>query len=192
MVPPSVVVMGALSLNDSLGYPWFAPAGATRGVLKSTIDVSYSLKEAEIDLLYSNDINPICKFNNIGGRQSSGVIVWGQKTLQRASSALDRINVRRLLIEIRRQAKEIALTLLFNPNRSAMLAQFSSQMNVRLAQVQSQLGLDSFNVVIDSSTTTQKDIENNTIRGLIYVQPHKTLEFVKLDFIVSNGLTPIV
>jgi hypothetical protein len=192
MVPPSVVVMGALSLNDSIGYPWFAPAGVNRGALKSAIDVSIALKEADTDLLYSNDINPICKLSNIGGQQSSGIIIWGQKTLQRASSTLDRINVRRLLIEIRRQARDIALTLLFNPNRPDTLAQFSAQMNNKLSKIQSQLGLQSYKVIVDSSTTSQTDVENNTIRGLIYVQPPKTLEFVKLDFIVSNGLTPAI
>jgi phage tail sheath protein FI len=115
-------------------------------------------------------------------------VVWGQKTLQAAASALDRVNVRRLLIEIRRQVREISQTIIFEANRAATLARFSAAVTPRLQRIQAQAGLQRFKVIIDSSTTTQQDIENNTIRGKIYVQPTKSIEFVSLDFVVTNNI----
>jgi phage tail sheath protein FI len=136
-----------------------------------------------MDVLYDANINPIAAFDG-----SNGPVVWGQKTLQAAASALDRVNVRRLLIEIRRQVRDIAQTILFEPNRATTLARFTAAVTPRLQRIQAQAGLERFSVVIDSSTTTQQDIENNTIRGKIFVQPTKTIEFVSLDFVVANGL----
>jgi phage tail sheath protein FI len=190
VVPPSVVVLGAISLNDSLGYPWFAPAGVTRGLLKTTIKPVVGLVEPEIDLLYKHGINPLYSSTNIKGsnlyQNVSGVVVWGQKTMQRSHLALDRINVRRLLIEIRRNIKDIARRLLFEPNRQETLARFNSSATDSLNAILALDGMDSYNIKIDSSTTTQNDVENNTIRGRIYVRPKKTNEFVSLEFSVSN------
>jgi hypothetical protein len=183
IVPPSVVVLGALALNDKVGHPWFAPAGFTRGSLKDSIDAKVKLSQSDLDRLYDARINPIVSLQGSGGP-----IIWGQKTLQAAASALDRVNVRRLLIEIRRQVRDIAQTILFEPNRAATLARFSAAVTPRLARIQAQAGLERFSVVIDSSTTTQQDIENNTVRGKIFVQPTKSIEFVSLDFEVSNTL----
>ena len=118
-------------------------------------------------------------------------MVFGQKTLLATQSALDRVNVRRLLIEIRRRVRAIANTLLFEPNRTETLDKFSSLVNPVLQSIQDQSGLDRFKVIIDSSTTTQADIENNTIRGKIYVQPTRTAEFISLDFVVTNAGTEI-
>jgi phage tail sheath protein FI len=192
VVPPSVVVLGALALNDAVGHPWFAPAGFTRGALQTTLEARVALSKTNIDTLYDVNINPLVAFpgNASGGTNpKGGVVVWGQKTLQQAASALDRVNVRRLLIEIRRQVRDIANTILFEPNRDVTLAKFSAAVTPRLQRIQALAGLERFKVVIDSSTTTQQDIENNTIRGKIFVQPTKSIEFVALDFVVTNNIS---
>jgi len=194
IVPPSVVVMGALALNDSLGYPWFAPAGLTRGELPSTLETSIQLKDADLDSLYDEDINPLyapATATRGGTGPKGGVVVWGQKTMLQSASALDRINVRRLLIDIRRQVREIAQTIIFEPNREATLARFTAAVTPRLQRIQALAGLERFRVIIDSSTTTQQDVENNTVRGKIFLQPTKTIEFVSLDFVVANNLQQV-
>jgi len=194
-VPPSVVVLGALSLNDRVGHPWFAPAGFTRGALpEAALEPRVRLSQNDMDILYDRSINPIVAFPGAvrsGTNPRGGIVVWGQKTLQVAASALDRVNVRRLLIDIRRQVREIAQTILFEPNREATLARFSAAVTPRLQRIQALSGLERFKVVIDSSTTTQDDIENNTIRGKIFVQPTKSIEFVSLDFVVANNLQQV-
>ncbi len=193
--PPSVLVLGALALNDSVGHPWFAPAGFTRGALpQDALEPRVKLSQGDMDKLYDVSINPIVSF--VGGPQAGtnprgGIVVWGQKTLQVSASALDRVNVRRLLIDIRRQVRDIAQTILFEPNREATLARFSAAVTPRLQRIQQLSGLERFKVVIDSSTTTQDDIENNTIRGKIFVQPTKSIEFVSLDFVVANNLQQV-
>ena len=179
--PPSVAVLGALSLNDAVAHPWFAPAGFTRGVLSTTERAQVQMNRANLDTLYEVDINPITSFPN-----SSGVVVFGQKTLQQAQSALDRVNVRRLLIDIRRKVRSVANTVIFEPNRESTLARFSSAVQPILARVQAQQGLDRYRVIIDSSTTTQLDVENNTVRGKIFLQPTRAVEFISLDFVVTN------
>ena len=181
-VPPSVAVLGAFSLNDKLAHPWFAPAGFTRGALASTQDVSVRINQANQDELYSADINPIRTFP---GR--NGVTVFGQKTLQQAQSALDRINVRRLLIDVRRQVRNIANRFLFEPNREATLNAFSAAVQPLMQRIQQQQGVDRYKVIIDTTTTTQADVENNTIRGKIFLQPTRSVEFVSLDFVVTNA-----
>ena len=115
------------------------------------------------------------------------MVVWGQKTLLATQSSLDRVNVRRLLIEIRRQVRASANTILFEPNREATLARFTGLVEPILSRVQEQSGLDRYKVVIDSSTTTQADVENNTVRGKIYLQPTRAVEFISLDFVVTNA-----
>ena len=183
--PPSVSVLGAFALNDVVGHPWFAPAGFTRGTLDKALFASVDLNKTNLDDLYEADINPITDF------PGTGLMVFGQKTLLATQSALDRVNVRRLLIEIRRRVRAIANILLFEPNRTETLDKFSSLVNPVLQSIQDQSGLDRFKVIIDSSTTTQADIENNTIRGKIYVQPTRTAEFISLDFVVTNAGTEI-
>jgi hypothetical protein len=186
-VPPSVLVLGAMSLNDSVGHPWFAPAGYTRGVVsRSAKFTRVAMNNWDLDSLYNERVNPLTAFQD-----SPGIVVWGQKTLQLAASSLDRINVRRLLIEIRRQVRDIAQSIIFEPNREATLAKFSAAVTPRLQRIQNLSGLERFKVIIDSSTTTQTDIENNTVRGKIYVQPTKTIEFVSLDFVVANNLQQV-
>ena len=191
-VPPSVLVLGAMALNDAVGHPWFAPAGNTRGALPQVaLEARVRLKDGDLDSLYDERINPLVAFVGAvksGQNPPSGLVIWGQKTLQLAASSLDRVNVRRLLIEIRRQVRDIAQTILFEPNREATLARFSAAVTPRLQRIQALAGLERFRVIIDSSTTTQSDVENNTVRGKIFVQPTKSIEFVSLDFVVANNV----
>jgi len=113
-------------------------------------------------------------------------VIFGQKTLLQAQSALDRVNVRRLLIDVRRKVKQVSNSILFEPNRDSTLSKFSAMVNPILQRIQSQNGLEKFKVIIDTTTTTQEDIENNTIRGKIFLQPTKSIEFISLDFVVGN------
>jgi len=181
VVPPSVAVLGAFGLNDALAYPWFAPAGFTRGALASVSEIQVKLNRDNLDTLYSSNINPI-----VAVPGTAGPVVYGQKTLLSRASALDRVNVRRLLIEIRRRVRNVANLIIFEPNREATLARFSSLVDPILKQIQAQQGVERFKVKIDTSTTTQADVENNTIRGQIYLQPTRSLEFINLDFVVAN------
>lgn len=180
--PPSVAVLGAMSFNDAVAHPWFAPAGFNRGALATVLETQVKLNRANMDDLYEVDINPITSFPS-----SPGVVVYGQKTLLATESALDRVNVRRLLIEVRRQVKAVANSLLFEPNREELLARFRNAVTPILNRIQAQQGVDRFRVQIDTTTTTQADVENNTIRGRIYVQPTRSVEFVSLDFAVTNA-----
>jgi len=181
-VPPSVGVIGAYALNDAIAFPWFAPAGFTRGAMARVSSAAVLLNRENLDDLYEADINPITAFP--GG---PGVVVWGQKTLLAAQSALDRISVRRLLLELRRRVRRVAEGFLFEPNREDTLNRFSARVNPILNRVQEQAGVDRYRVRIDTTTTTQADIENNTIRGVIFIQPTRTAEFVQLDFVVTNS-----
>ena len=184
--PPSVSVLGAMSLNDKVAFPWYAPAGFTRGALASTLYAHVQLSRANLDTIYDADVNPITNFPT-----SDGVVVFGQKTLLAAASALDRVNVRRLLIDIRRKVRKIADSFLFEPNRADTLARFSASVSPVLTRIQQQQGLDKFKVLIDTTTTTQADVENNTIRGKIFLQPTRSVEFISLDFVVTNNGTEI-
>lgn len=180
--PPSVAVLGAFGLNDQVSFPWYAPAGFTRGALKNVLQTQVKLNRTNLDTLYEVDINPITSF-----AQSNDVVVFGQKTLLAAQSALDRVNVRRLLIDIRRQVRKIGDTFLFEPNRESTLARFSAAVVPVLTRIQQQQGLEKFKVQIDTTTTTQADIENNTVRGKIFLQPVRSVEFISLDFVVTNA-----
>lgn len=181
-VPPSVGVIGAFSLNDALAFPWFAAAGFTRGVMDTVTQTAVKLNRDNLDDLYEARINPITAFP--GG---PGVVVWGQKTLQGVQSALDRVNVRRLLLELRRRVRGVANQILFEPNREDTIARFESRVNPILQRIQEQSGVNRYKVQIDTTTTTQADIENNTIRGLIFIEPTRTAEFIALDFVVTNA-----
>jgi phage tail sheath protein FI len=179
-VPPSVVVLGAISRNDLVANPWNAPAGKNRGMLNAVESTNVKLNRNNLDNLYDAKINPITTF------PGTPVTIWGQKTILQNASALSRINVRRLLISVRRSVRNIANSILFEPNRESTLEKFSALVNPILQNIQEKGGVSKYKVIIDSSTTTQADIENNTIRGKIYLQPIRTVEFVALDFVVSN------
>ena len=183
MVPPSVAVLGAFSANDRVAFPWFAPAGFTRGALRSGLtEVKTKLNEDNVQDLNNAKINPIQTFPN------SGPVVFGQRTLQQAASALDRVNVRRLLIDIRRCSSTSSKSnSVSNQIREATLARLSARVRPILQNVQQNAGIDRFKVIIDASTTTQADVENNTVRGKIFIQPTRTAEFISLDFVVTNA-----
>jgi len=181
-VPPSVPVLGAFALNDQLAHPWFAPAGFTRGAMTNVAETQVKLNRDNLDSLYDVDINPITSFPH-----TDGVVVFGQKTLLRTQSSLDRVNVRRLLIELRRRVRKVANSFIFEPNREATLARFSARVNPILRQIQQQQGVERFLVKIDTTTTTQNDVENNTLRGKIFLQPTRSVEFISLDFVITNA-----
>jgi len=182
-VPPSVCMLGVMSQNDTLADPWFAPAGLTRGRLNAS-SAKVQMSRDLLNDLYDADINPIY----VPAGRSNEVYAFGQKTLLQNQSALDRINVRRLLINIRRRVKAVANTLLFEPNRASTLAKFSALVEPIMSDVQARQGVERYKVQIDTSTTTQNDIENNTIRGKVYLQPTKSVEFISLDFVVTNSI----
>ena len=180
-VPSSVVALGAYSFNDSVAFPWFAPAGFARGALATTERSTLQLSRTNMDDLYEVDINPIVSFAG-----SEGLVIWGQKTMYAQQSALDRVNVRRLLLSIRRQVRQVSNRILFEQTLPETLARFSQLVNPILQRVQNQRGVDRFLVRIDTSTTTEADFENKTIRGKIFLQPTRTLEFLSVDFVINN------
>jgi len=182
--PASTLIPGVYALNDSLANPWSAPAGTQRGVLTSAIRAERYLTQGNRDDLYENNINSIATFPN------TGVVVFGQKTLQKKQSALDRINVRRLLIELKGYISQIADTLVFEPNNIVTRNNFLSQVNPYLASVQQRNGLTSYKVIMDESNNTPTVIDNNQLIGQIYLQPTRTAEFIILDFnILPTGAT---
>jgi len=180
-VPASVAVMGALSYNDSVAYPWFAPAGFNRAALDFVTNVKVRLNNADRDTLYDSRINPIATF------PTAGYVIFGQKTLQFAKSALDRVNVRRMLLEVKRQVVAVANKIVFEPNTAETRARFVSQVTPLLATIQSQQGIDQFKVVMDDSNNTQTDVENNILNGRIVVVPTRAVEFIAIDFIITHA-----
>ena len=183
-VPASTMVPSIYAFTDSTTEPWFAPAGINRGILSTVIQAERILTQGNRDTLYQANINPIATFPN------TGVVVFGQKTLQKKKSALDRVNVRRLLIELKSTIKQIADTLVFEQNTIATRNDFLSQVNPYLASVQQRQGVYSYRVVMDDTNNTPTVIDNNQLVGAIYIQPVKTAEFIVLDFnVTSTGVT---
>ena len=179
--PPSVAALGALGFNDKVGYPWFAPAGFNRGALEFVKNVDVRLTKGDRDDLYDARINPIATFPR------QGFVIFGQKTLQFANTALNRVNVRRLMLEIKRIIVNIAEGLLFEPNTSATRATFIAQSVPQLALIQAQAGIESFNVVMDNTNNSAADVEQNRLNGRIIVVPTRAIEFIAIDFIVTNS-----
>ena len=180
-VPSSVVAYGALGYNDQVAYPWFAPAGFNRGSLGTVVNTEVRLSTADRDTLYDARINPIANF------PQGGFVIFGQKTLQKAKSALDRVNVRRMLLEVKRLVVQIADKLLFEPNTPATRQKFVGQIAPILALVQSQQGIEKFSVVCDSTNNTTDDVEQNKLNGRIVVVPTRSIEFIAIDFIITNS-----
>ena len=175
-VPPSVVLPGVIAFSDSVGAEWYAPAGLNRGGLPNVIEVETRLTHDERDTLYTNRINPIATF------PAQGVTVFGQKTLQARPSALDRINVRRLLIAVKKYIASSTRYLVFENNTAATRNRFLSIVNPYLESIQQRNGLYAFRVVMDDSNNTPDVIDRNIMVGEIYLQPAKTAEFIVLDF----------
>ena len=172
------------AFNDIVAEPWFAPAGINRGILSNVIRAERVLTQGNRDDLYESNINPIATFPN------QGVVVFGQKTLQKKSSALDRVNVRRLLIELKNYISQIANTLVFEQNTVTTRNNFLSQVNPYLASVQQQQGLTAFRVVMDESNNPPSVVDQNQLVGQIYLQPTRTAEFIILDFnVLPTGAT---
>lgn len=181
-VAASVATLGAFGKNDAVGYPWFAPAGFTRGALETTQEAVIKLNRQNLDDLQEVSINPIVAFPG-----SEGTIIWGQRTLLEKESPLERVNVRRLLIEVRRRVRKIANRIVFEQGRVETLTRFESLVRPILKQIQDQNGVERFLVKIDTTTTTEADIENRTIKGKIFIAPTKTLEYLDIDFVLTNN-----
>jgi len=183
-VPASTMMLGVYAFNDNAGEPWFAPAGLSRGGLSTVIRAERNLTNGNRNTLYEANVNPIATFPN------TGVVVFGQKTLQKKASALDRVNVRRLLIALKNYISQIADNLVFEQNTIATRNNFLSQVNPYLESVQQRQGLYAFKVVMDDSNNTPDVIDRNQLVGQIYLQPTKTAEFIYLDFnILPTGAT---
>lgn len=179
-VPPSVVLPGVIAFNDRVSAEWFAPAGLNRGGLTEVIEVKTRLTQTERDDLYEARINPIAVF------PSTGVCVWGQKTLQGRPSALDRINVRRLLIAAKKFIASATRYLVFEQNTTQTRTRFLNIVNPYLESIQQRQGLYAFRVIMDESNNTPDIIDRNILYGQLYLQPARTAEFIILDFNIQN------
>jgi hypothetical protein len=177
-VPASTVVPGVYAFNDKVSAPWFAPAGINRGGLSTVLQAELKLTQANRDALYANNVNPIATL------PKQGVVVYGQKTLQKSQSALDRVNVRRLMIELKSYIRQIADTVVFEQNTIQTRTSFVSRVNPYLEAIQQKQGLYAYKVVMDDSNNGPAVIDQNQLVGQIYIQPTRTAEFISLDFIL--------
>lgn len=183
-VPPSVVMPAVYAANDNAAAEWFAPAGLNRGGIAQAVQVLDRTTHSERDTLYEGRVNPIAAF------PGQGICVWGQKTLQIQSSALDRVNVRRLLIALKKFIASSSKFLVFEQNVAATRNRFLSIVNPYLESVQQRSGLYAFQVVMDDTNNTPDLVDRNILYGQIYLQPTKTAEFIVLDFnILPTGAT---
>ena len=180
-VPASIAALAAIGFNDRVGFPWFAPAGFNRGALDFVTGVEVRLTAPDRDTLYDVRINPIASFPR------EGFVIFGQKTLQQARSALDRVNIRRLMLEIRRIVSGIGRNFVFEQNTPDTRNRFITQVVPQLALVQAQAGIERFDVVMDDSNNTQEDVEQNRLNGRIVVVPTRAIEFIAIDFIITNA-----
>lgn len=183
-VPASTLVPAVYEYNDKVSAEWFAPAGLNRGSLSIALQPERKLSSSDRDALYQGKVNPIATFAGIG------TVIYGQKTLQTKPSALDRVNVRRLLIALKRYIGNIGETLVFEPNTQVTRNKFLNQVNPYLDQVQQKQGLYAFQVVMDETNNTPDVIDRNQLVGTIYLQPTRTAEFIQLSFnILPTGAT---
>ena len=178
-VPPSVVVPGIYAFNDKVAHPWFAPAGLNRGGIETAIQAERKLTHKNRDVLYEANVNPIAIF------PGQGVCIWGQKTLQKKASALDRVNVRRLMITVKKFIASSSRFLVFEQNTALTRKRFLSIVNPYLEQVQSNSGLSAFKVIMDETNNTPDLVDRNILYGQIFLQPTRTAEFIILDFTVQ-------
>jgi hypothetical protein len=178
-VPASTVIPGVYANNDKVAAPWFAPAGINRGGLNTVLQAELKLSQGNRDTLYSNNINPIATL------PKQGVVVYGQKTLQKSQSALDRVNVRRLMIELKNYIRQIADTVVFEQNTIATRNSFVSRVSPFLEGIQQKQGLYAYKVVMDDTNNGPAVIDQNQLVGQIYIQPTRTAEFISLDFILQ-------
>ena len=185
-MPPSVAALGTFASSQAKTELWFAPAGFVRGGLSNgaaglpVTGVEYRLTANERDELYAANINPIAQFPN------EGIVIFGQKTLQITRSALDRINVRRLMIFVKKEISKMATTVLFDPNVDTTWARFTSRAEPFLSSIRSRFGLSDFRVVLDRTTTTDDLVDRNIMYAKIFLKPTKAIEFIALDFIITR------
>ena len=185
--PPSVVALGTMSNSQRNTALWFAPAGFTRGGLSNggagipVVNVRHRLNSEERDALYEANINPIASF------PAEGIVVFGQKTLQVDSSALDRINVRRLMIYLKKEISRMAATVLFDQNVAATWGRFTSKVNPFLNTVKSQFGLSEYKVILDETTTTPDLIDRNVMYAKIMLKPTRAIEYIAIDFVITDS-----
>ena len=183
-VPASTMIPGVYAFNDNVAAPWFAPAGVNRGIITVATQAERVLTQGNRDTLYQSNINPISTIPN------SGIVVFGQKTLQKRQSSLDRINVRRLLIELKNYISQVADTFVFEQNNAITRNNFLAIINPYLSSVQQQQGLNAFRVIMDETNNPPSVVDNNQMVGQIYLQPTRTAEFIVLDFnILPTGAT---
>ena len=176
--PASTVIPGVYAFNDKVSAPWFAPAGINRGGLTTVLQAEQKLSQGNRDLLYANNVNPIATL------PKQGVVVFGQKTLQKSQSALDRVNVRRLMIELKNYIRQIATTVVFEQNTIQTRTSFLARVTPYLEGIQQKQGLYAYKVVMDDSNNGPAVIDQNQLVGQIYIQPTRTAEFISLDFIL--------
>jgi len=183
-VPPSTMMAGVIAFNDKVSHEWFAPAGLNRGGLDMAIQAERKLTHANRDTLYESSVNPLATF------PGEGVVCWGQKTLQKKSSALDRVNVRRLLIKVKKFIAASSRFLVFEQNNASTRTRFLNIANPFLESVQQNSGLSAFKVIMDDTNNTPDLVDRNVLYGQIFLQPTRTAEFIVLDFtVMPTGAT---
>ena len=186
--PPSVVALGAMSYGEATSQLWFAPAGFTRGGLSANqaagipvTGVNQRLTSKDRDKLYEAGINPIATF------PAEGIVIFGQKTLQLTPSALDRINVRRLVIYLKKQISRFAATILFDQNVETTWNRFKSKVEPFLSDVKAGLGITDYRLILDDTTTTPDLIDRNIMYAKIFVKPARAIEYIAIDFVISDS-----
>ena len=185
-VPPSVVALGTLASSEASTEVWFAPAGFNRGGLSTgaaglpVLNVSQKLTSRDRDNLYDANINPIASF------PSEGIVIFGQKTLQVTPSALDRINVRRMMIFVKKQVSIFANQILFDQNVQSTWNRFIGVVDPFLASVKSRLGISEYKLILDETTTTPDLVDQNIVYAKIFIKPAKAIEYIALDFFITN------
>lgn len=180
-VPSSVAAMGALAFNDRVSYPWFAPAGFNRAALDFVKNVEVRLGVPDRDRLYDSRINPVATF------PKQGFVIFGQKTMQVAKSSLDRVNVRRLLLEVKRIVVQEAKAISFEQNTPDVRTNFVTRCTFKLGMIQARAGIESFQVIANETNNTAEDEIQNQMNGRVVVVPTRTVEFVITDFVVTNS-----
>jgi len=185
-IPPSVAMMGVLASSEKKAQLWFAPAGFNRGGLTDgaagipITNVSERLTSKERDTLYEARINPIASFPN------TGIVLFGQKTLQERPSALDRINVRRLVIYLKKQISILSSQVLFEQNVQATWNRFKGLIEPFLANVKTQFGITDYKLILDETTTTPDLIDQNILYAKIMIKPARAIEYIAIDFVIAS------
>ena len=190
VAPPSVAAIGAMAKSEAESHPWFAPAGFNRGGLTRlggsqgpiVVGAYQHLTKDDRDQLYQSNVNPIARFPATGD-----TVIFGQKTLQVQASALDRINVRRLMIFLKKRIGDIAKTILFDQNLQATWNRFKTRADTVLSEVKSDMGIAEYKLVLDSTTTTPDLVDRNIMYAKIFIKPARAIEFIAIDFIITRS-----